>query len=192
MILDAGCGPGVMSELVQRRFPENSLVLFDPINIMLRAAKTRVKRNSSFVAGIFEKLPFQDNSFDAVMCGYSIRDARDLEIALKEIRRVLKDDGGKLVIVELGKPDNSVLQRGVETYWRFVVPLLAMLRIGRRGTLFFALYRTYVRHANNATFRKMLETLFPLVRFQTKTMGASVIAIAQTQEVLSTTHPIHR
>ena len=69
IILDAGCGPGVMSELVLSRFPENSIVLFDPIMIMLRAAKIRVSKNSAFVSGIFEKLPFSDNSFDAVRCG---------------------------------------------------------------------------------------------------------------------------
>ena len=190
LILDAGCGPGVMSELVLRRFPENSIVLLDPIMIMLRAAKIRVDKNSAFVSGIFEKLPFSDDSFDAVMCGYSIRDARDLDVALKEIRRVLKTEGGKLVIVELGKPDNSLLRIGVESYWRFAVPLLATLRVGKRGILFSALYHTYLRHPTNATFRGMLQSLFPLVEFQTRTLGASVIAVAQKQS-LSTTFPKH-
>jgi len=50
--------------------------------------------------GRFEKIEYPDEFFDVVMCGFSLRDAYDLELSLKEINRVLKNDG-KFLIIDL-------------------------------------------------------------------------------------------
>ena len=41
------------------------------------------------------------------MCGYSLRDAIGLRIAISEAHRVLRK-GGRFVIVDLGKPDHGL------------------------------------------------------------------------------------
>ena len=54
-------------------------------------------------------MPFKDQVFDAVLCGYSLRDAIQLDAAIDELYRVLKK-GGILVVVDLGKPNNKFLR----------------------------------------------------------------------------------
>lgn len=177
-VLDAGCGPGVMSEILLKEHSDASIILFDPIRAMLEVAGNRVGIGRSLVSGVFEKIPFPDGTFDAVMCGYSIRDAKHLENALLEISRVLKPQGGRLVIVDLGKPDNYALRMAVGAYWHYVVPILATIRVGRRGMLFSALYKTYRRHPKNSDFKRILQSIFREVKFETRTLGASAIITA--------------
>ena len=56
---------------------------------------------------VFEYMPFREGIFDAVLCGYSLRDSIHLQQAIKEMHRVLKVRG-RLIIIDLGKPDNLV------------------------------------------------------------------------------------
>ena len=60
-------------------------------------------------------MPFRSGGFDAIMCGYSLRDAIGLRIAISEAHRVLRK-GGRFVIVDLGKPDS----RFVRVVWDFI------------------------------------------------------------------------
>ena len=82
--------------------------------------------------GVFEHIPFRDEEFDAVLCGYSLRDAINLRIAISEIHRVLKKDG-RFVIVDLGKPDEAFIRAGVSFYLRCILPILAFIAGGRLG-----------------------------------------------------------
>lgn len=95
-VLDLGSGPGTMSRVLLDNIENiGNLVLMDPLRPMLNIAKMNLNDNpSKNISGIFEKLPFKDNMFDVVMCGYSFRDAQNFKIAAKEMKRVLKNEGG--------------------------------------------------------------------------------------------------
>src|SRR6185503_14199533 len=92
-------------------------------------------------SGIFECMPFRDGMFDAVLCGYSLRDAIQLPQAIGEMHRVLKT-GGRLVIVDLGKPDNSVTRAFVSMYLKYLLAIFAYLAAGKAGLKFKTLYGT--------------------------------------------------
>jgi demethylmenaquinone methyltransferase/2-methoxy-6-polyprenyl-1,4-benzoquinol methylase len=49
-----------------------------------------------------EKLPFPDNYFDRVSVAFGLRNMTHKDVALKEMRRVLKP-GGKLLVLEFSK-----------------------------------------------------------------------------------------
>ena len=96
LILDAGSGFGNMSLATFKITDDKvNIVIYDPIFEMLQSSRQRliVELRSS---GIFEQMPFKDNTFDVVMCGYSLRDAINLEIAISEIYRILKKNGKQL------------------------------------------------------------------------------------------------
>ncbi len=174
-VLDAGCGPGVMSELALRLIPDLRITLLDPLDVMLDAAKSRVSNpHCIFTKGFFEELPFSDGVFDVVMCGFSLRDSKDLDRALDEIKRVLKPDG-KLLLVDLGKPDNPIMCWLTGGYWRILVPLIAIARLGRTGLLYSALYKTYRRHPTNHQLMAKLHTYFRAERMVSKMVGGAVI-----------------
>lgn len=69
---------------------------------MLREGK---RRNSwlPFTAGDATKLPFRDETFDAVTISFGLRNVQDTDAALRELYRVTKP-GGRVVICEFSQP----------------------------------------------------------------------------------------
>ena len=176
VVLDAGCGPGTMSDLALRLVGDLKISLLDPLGVMLEAARAKLRSsNCVFVAGTFEQMNFPDGSFDVVMCGFSLRDARNLELALREVHRVLKPDGGRLLVVDLGKPDDALMRHLIGIYWRYFVPLLAVLRVGKRGMFYSVLYKTYRKLPENGVLKAKLQALFRRVEVLEKMSGATVI-----------------
>ena len=117
-----------------------SITLYDPLVPMLKNTGTFFEVVPDMANGVFEHIPFRDGEFDAVLCGYSLRDAINLRIAISEIHRVLKN-GGRFVIVDLGKPDKALVRFGVSLYLRAILPILALIAGGKLGLKFATLYR---------------------------------------------------
>ncbi len=94
-VLDIGGGTGVMSEFAHTCREDLDFTVVDPAEGMLKYVKAYVKTYK----GSAEALPFDDNSFDLVLMGESLHHFKDVNEALKETVRVLKN-GGKLFIYD--------------------------------------------------------------------------------------------
>lgn len=68
-----------------------------------KAAKRGVEDRVQFRKADSVKLPFSDNSFDAVTVGFGVRNFEHLEKGLADMFRVLRP-GGKLVVLEFSRP----------------------------------------------------------------------------------------
>jgi demethylmenaquinone methyltransferase/2-methoxy-6-polyprenyl-1,4-benzoquinol methylase len=177
-ILDAGSGFGNMSKTALRLTEGKiSITLYDPLVPMLKNTSTHFEKIPDMVNGVFEHIPFRDEEFDAVLCGYSLRDAINLRIAISEIHRVLKNDG-RFVIVDLGKPDEVIIRLGVSFYLKFILPLLALIAGGRLGLKFGTLSGTYKRWPQNKKLEKLLLEKFSKVEFEKYLMGGAIIVAA--------------
>ncbi len=177
-VLDAGSGFGNMSATARKLCGgEITLTLHDALLPMLRATEGRLGVAPSRTCGVFEHLPFQDSKFDVVMCGYSLRDAISLRVAVSEIHRVLCD-GGRLIIVDLGKPDCALVRAGVSFYLRAVLPIIALAAGGRRGLKFGALYGTYKKWLRNSELEALLLSKFSRVEFDTGLGGGAIMVAA--------------
>lgn len=73
-----------------------------------------------------EKMPFPDNSFDAITVGFGIRNFEHLETGLTEILRVLKP-GGIFVILETSVPEKFPHKQGYTIYTKYIMPLIGKL-----------------------------------------------------------------
>lgn len=179
VILDAGSGYGNMSRVALAEAGGNAkVVMYDPIPEMLANVKNYLPDSQAALSsGIFEYMPFRDGTFDAVLCGYSLRDAIQLPQAIAEMHRVLKA-GGRLVIVDLGKPDGSVARAFVSFYLKYFLGLFAYFAAGKAGLKFRTLYGTYLRWPKNAELDSMLKEKFFKVEFDTGMMGGAVIIAA--------------
>ncbi|QOY55760.1 class I SAM-dependent methyltransferase [Candidatus Sulfurimonas marisnigri] len=97
-VLDVGAGTGMMSELAYRCNSELRYVAVDPANGMLKYAEDYVEIHIATA----EVLPFDDDSFDAILMGESLHHFDDPDVAMKEVVRVLKKNG-KLFIYDFDK-----------------------------------------------------------------------------------------
>lgn len=75
--------------------------------------------------GDAERLPFPDDTFDAVTVAFGIRNFENLGVGLSEMSRVLKP-GGKVAILEFSQPRVFPIRQLYSLYSRFVLP-----RVGR-------------------------------------------------------------
>lgn len=177
-ILDAGSGFGNMSKTAEKICNGDiTITLYDPLVPMLKNTGTFFQKIPELSCGVFEHIPFKEEQFDAVLCGYSLRDAINLKIAILEIHRVLKK-GGRFVIVDLGKPDNPLIRAGVSFYLRVVLPIIALSVGGRLGLKFAALYGTYKRWPQNKKLEAMLLEKFSRVEFDEDMMGGAIMVAA--------------
>jgi ubiquinone/menaquinone biosynthesis C-methylase UbiE len=99
-ILDVGSGAGqITRHLLKYADPDARIVSVDLSPPMLRRAKKRLKsRLPQFVAADITRLPFADNSFDCVTCGYVLEHLPDARFGLAELARVMVP-GGRMLLM---------------------------------------------------------------------------------------------
>lgn len=91
-ILDLGCGTGYFSSLLLGRGAE--VVCADISQEMLNKAEQRcANERASYVLADAENMPFDSGSFDYVFSSLALQWCCDLSHPLKEMRRVLKENG---------------------------------------------------------------------------------------------------
>jgi demethylmenaquinone methyltransferase/2-methoxy-6-polyprenyl-1,4-benzoquinol methylase len=91
--------------------------------------KARLFKPPQFVQGDAQQLPFPDQSFDIVTVGYGLRNLADWRAGLKEMARVAKP-GGRLLVLDFGKPENPLWRNIYFGYLRLFVPLLGLVVSG--------------------------------------------------------------
>jgi len=127
-VLDLCCGTGDIALRFRGR-----VVGVDFTEEMLRVAATRGHPGISWIRADALRLPFSDNSFDAVSVGYGLRNLADIEQGLREILRVLRP-GGKFVSLDFGKPESPTFRALYFGYLRVALPILGRVFCGDPDT----------------------------------------------------------
>lgn len=76
-------------------------------------------------------LPFPDNTFDAVASGFLLRNVTSVPAALAEQRRVCKP-GGRVLVLEIPRPANTLWGKLFRFYFHRIVPILGGWISGQR------------------------------------------------------------
>jgi demethylmenaquinone methyltransferase/2-methoxy-6-polyprenyl-1,4-benzoquinol methylase len=76
--------------------------------------------------GDSENLPFSDNTFDAVIVAFGVRNFENLLKGLKEMNRVMKKSG-TCVIVEFSKPKSTPFRQLYNFYFKHILPTIGNL-----------------------------------------------------------------
>ncbi len=128
--LDLCCGTGDVAFALAQTGAEVTGLDFSPA--MLDVARARAERQAgrvTFVQGDALRLPFADNAFDAVTISYGLRNLADFEAGLAEMQRVAKP-GGRLLVLDFGRPANPVWRGLYFAYLRLAVPVFGRLFAG--------------------------------------------------------------
>jgi|SRR5215213_4388814 len=105
-VLDVCCGSGASAiPAAETVGPTGSVDGVDLAENLLALARSKAKErgltNIEFRSGDMTQLPFDEGSFDVVVCVFGIFFVPDMEAALRELKRVLRA-GGKLAITTWG------------------------------------------------------------------------------------------
>jgi demethylmenaquinone methyltransferase / 2-methoxy-6-polyprenyl-1,4-benzoquinol methylase len=96
-----------------------------------KAADSGLTGRIVFVRGDAERISFPDNSFDAVMVGFGIRNFVHLQRGLEEMYRVLKK-GGSFTILEFSMPGPAWFRALYNFYSFAIMPLVGKVLAGSR------------------------------------------------------------
>jgi ubiquinone/menaquinone biosynthesis C-methylase UbiE len=99
-ILDVGSGAGQIAKHVLKYADLDArITCIDLSRQMLRRARQRLKsQKPDYVAADLSYLPFADNSFDGITCGYVLEHLPDPRTGLEELARVLRAGGRMLLL----------------------------------------------------------------------------------------------
>jgi len=158
-ILDVATGTGDLAIAALRTNPEE-IIGVDIADQMLEVGRKKIAERKldsiiSLLHGDSESMPFEKNSFDAVMCAYGVRNFEHLEAGLKEMNRVLRT-GGKLAILEFSKPKKFPVKHLYRFYFRFILPLLGRL-VSRHSKAYTYLPESVMAFPEGKDFCTILE-----------------------------------
>lgn len=130
-VIDVGIGTGLVArEALGLIGPEGRLIGVDPSPGMLgQVALPAVELR----AGVAEALPCPDDAADFLSMGYALRHISDVGTAFAEFHRVLKP-GGRLLVLEITRPQSRIGAALLKGYMRTVVPMIARLAARQRAT----------------------------------------------------------
>jgi demethylmenaquinone methyltransferase/2-methoxy-6-polyprenyl-1,4-benzoquinol methylase len=105
-VLDIAGGTGDLARAFAERAGDTGLVVLSDINMsMLRAGRNKLLdkgRMLPLVQCDAERLPFADDSFDVVSVAFGLRNMTHKDVALAEMRRVVRP-GGKVLVLEFSR-----------------------------------------------------------------------------------------
>ncbi|MCW5610283.1 MAG: class I SAM-dependent methyltransferase [Rubrivivax sp.] len=130
-VLDVGFGTGLVArEALTLIGPAGRLVGVDPSAGMMAQAHLD---GVELVQGRAEALPRPDASCDFLSMGYALRHISDVAPAFAEFHRVLRP-GGRLLVLEITRPQGAFAMKALKLYMRAVVPAIASVVARRRDT----------------------------------------------------------
>lgn len=127
-VLDLATGTGDLALAVRALAPERLVVGADFSEGMLALARPKVAPAGRvpLLAADALALPFPDRTFAAVTSAFLLRNLEDLERGLAEMRRVARP-GGRVVSLDIVRPEGRVWGRVFGVYFHRVVPAIGAL-----------------------------------------------------------------
>ncbi len=127
-ILDIATGTGDLAIQACKILSPQSILGIDISEGMMNVGRKKVEKEGLSSVITFDKqdcmaLALRNNSFDAAIVAFGIRNFEDLDKGLKEIHRVLKP-GGQLMILELTTPQYFPMRQAHWLYTRQLIPFI--------------------------------------------------------------------
>ena len=176
-VLDVACGSGDLASAFARRVgPEGEVWITDINRAMLARGRDRLLDQGHALPLAqcdAEYLPFRADHFDCVSVGFGLRNMTHKDVALAEMRRVLKP-GGRLLVLEFSRVWQP-LARAYDWYSFKVLPWLGARFAGDADS-----YRYLAESIRVHPDQEQLKTLMEqagLERVEYYNLSAGVVAL---------------
>ncbi len=184
-ILDLAGGTG---DLAARLAPivgdEGNVVLCDINDAMLAEGRDRlidrgVGQSVTYLQADAERLPFPDETFNAITIGFGLRNFTDKDVALVEACRILRPQG-RLVVLEFATPKNPTV-RNLYGSFTNIWPGVGKLVTGDRDSYQYLVESIRVHPPQEVLRRMMLDAGFDRVDYHNLLNGVVAIHIGRKQ-----------
>jgi demethylmenaquinone methyltransferase/2-methoxy-6-polyprenyl-1,4-benzoquinol methylase len=161
-VVDVACGTGDLTEQFAAT-AASKVIGVDFTPQMLEVAKTKLARRGgtitskvSYEVGDAQALAFPDAFADVVSIAFGIRNVTDPAKAVEEFARILKP-GGRLVILEFGRPSFPLARWLNDFYCGWVMPRTATLISGDRSGAYKYLPKSVGTFMSPEAMRELME-----------------------------------
>lgn len=177
-ILDVATGTGDFAIACAELKPE-SIVGIDISEGMMKFGREKLKKLNldsmiSLKSGNAETFSLPDESFDAIVVGFGVRNFQNLEKGLSNLHRLLKP-GGQLVVLEFSYPKNVLVKGGYNFYFSYITPLVGKL-FSKDKRAYSYLTESVKAFPNNENFTAILDKLgYKKTYFKALSFGIAAI-----------------
>lgn len=131
LILDIATGTGDLAVEAVKQLKPEKVIGVDISEGMLAMGREKMQKLGlddviELRTGDSEKLLFENNTFDAVIVSFGVRNFENLEKGLTDMYRVTKE-GGTCLIIEFSKPKAPIIK---QLYWFYnstIIPLIGKI-----------------------------------------------------------------
>ncbi|TVZ40583.1 demethylmenaquinone methyltransferase/2-methoxy-6-polyprenyl-1,4-benzoquinol methylase [Alteromonadaceae bacterium 2753L.S.0a.02] len=160
-VLDIAGGTGDLTAKFAKLVGNSGQVILADINeSMLSVGRDKltdkgILGNVYYAQADAQYLPFPDNTFDCITIAFGLRNVTDKNLALRSMQRVLKP-GGRLLVLEFSKPQNTLLEKAYDLYSFNVLPVMGKL-ITQDSESYRYLAESIRMHPDQQTLKSMME-----------------------------------
>ena len=173
--LDLCCGTGdIAFSMAKAGAKVTGLDFSEPMLKVAQARSAREKtapNNPQFICGDAQNTTLREASFEIVTIGYGLRNLASVEAGLREMIRVLKP-GGRLLVLDFGKPDNPLWRAFYFGYLRLCVPVFGLIFCGKASAYSYILESLKHYPAQRGVEARMRELGLVNVRVENPLGGA--------------------
>lgn len=176
-VLDVATGTADYAIAAVARSKAEKVVGVDISDGMLAIGRAKVRRKSlsekiELMHADAVSLPFEDNSFDAITCGYGVRNFAQLSQSLTEMYRVLKP-GGQLRILEFTYPTHPFVKWVYNLYFSYVMPLIGRTLTHDKDAFNYFMHSVKAFPKREEFVRILSEAGFQQAGYRSQTFGIS-------------------
>ena len=181
-IIDVAGGTGdVARRFLKRVKGSGKVTVCDPNEFMVEEGKKNYtyKDKIEWIVAPAENLPFKENTFDAYLVSFGVRNFNNIKESLCEAYRVLKP-GGKFYCLEFSKAENQTISSAYNIY-SSIIPIIGKIIVGDEEPYKY-LTKTISNFPSQEDFKKIIEsTNFKEVKYRNIFNG--IVAIHQATKI---------